>query len=102
MYEFHISKIIIHQIQFITLIEHLILVINLQGIVQWLKGRIDNQILGVEGLRNTHALVGQCYNEGDNRLKKLWCVRNKNYSNTRCLVVYFFILSYYSRHYNGD
>ena len=72
IYEFHISKIIIHQIQFITLIEHLILVINLQGIVQWLKGRIDNQILGVEGLRNTHALVGQCYNEGDNRLKKLW------------------------------
>ena len=68
IYEFHISKIIIHQIQFITLIEHLILVINLQRIVQWLKGRIDNQILGVEGLRNTHALVGQCYNEGDNRL----------------------------------
>ena len=67
IYEFHISKIIIHQIQFITLIEHLILVINLQGIVQWLKGRIDNQILGIEGLRNTHALVGQCYNEGDNR-----------------------------------
>ena len=96
------SKIIIHQIKFITLIEHLILVINLQGIVQWLKGRIDNQILGVEGLRNTHALVGQCYNEGDNRLKKLWCVRSKNYSNTRCLVVSFFILSYYSSYYNGD
>ena len=72
IYEFNISKIIIHQIQFITLIGHLILVINLQGIVQRLKGRIDNQILEVEGLRNTHAHVGQCYNEGDNRLKKLW------------------------------
>ena len=40
-----------HQVRFITLIEHLTLVINLQGNVQQLEGRIDNQILGVKGIR---------------------------------------------------
>ena len=38
-----------HQVQFITLIEHQVLVINLLGNVLKLEGRIDNQILGVKG-----------------------------------------------------
>ena len=41
-----------HQVQFITLIEHLILIINLQGNVSQLhvEGRIDSQILRVKRL----------------------------------------------------
>ena len=40
-----------HQVQDITLIEHQILITNLQGNIYQLKGRINNQILGVKGLR---------------------------------------------------
>ena len=39
-----------HQVQVITLIAQQILATNLQGNVQQLEGRINNQILGVKGL----------------------------------------------------
>ena len=41
-----------YQVKVIILIQHQILIINLQGNVQQLQWRIDIQILGVQG-RNT-------------------------------------------------
>ena len=42
-----------HQVKGTTLIEHQIVVIDLQGNLLQLEGRINNQILGVKGLINS-------------------------------------------------
>ena len=39
-----------HQLEAAILIQHQVLITNLQGSVQQLQGRINNQILGVKGL----------------------------------------------------
>ena len=76
-----------HQVQFVTLIEHQVLVINLLGNVLKLEGRIDNQILVVKGpvpLNNpSHHLWIHC-NARDINLR--------NWMDWVCLQVFVFTI----------
>ena len=49
-----------YQVKAVILIWHQVLTTNLQGNVQQLEGRINNQILGVDGLKEQFLVLTCC------------------------------------------